>query len=258
MWTPRQKADRFIGTKRSTVFVSALMKCGLWGWPRGGDIWAQAVESPSSGRAPAGAVAKRTGRAPGSSLIRHRARGAWRARADQGAFDKAGPCNAALCMVAHGPSRIRSLRCLSKQSGSLAQGPFIARVHSPKDASDMDEKSQVHNLQSAFFRSVLRTRQPPASMLATSAPSQASAHGPVGVHAAAGGAGSGPRLHLIRFHGVLALNAKLRPLAVPQGPEKGAWPRRPQLAAHARPRRFRAGCTESAEHAQARLGDDVT
>ena len=28
-----------------------------------------------------------------------------------------------------------------------------------------------------------------------------------------------PRLHLIRFHGVLAPNAKLRPLVVPQGPE---------------------------------------
>lgn len=28
----------------------------------------------------------------------------------------------------------------------------------------------------------------------------------------------GPRLHLIRFHGVLAPNAKLRPLVVPQGP----------------------------------------
>ncbi len=28
-----------------------------------------------------------------------------------------------------------------------------------------------------------------------------------------------PRLHLIRFHGVLAPNAKLRPLEVPQGPE---------------------------------------
>jgi Putative transposase len=27
-----------------------------------------------------------------------------------------------------------------------------------------------------------------------------------------------PRLHLIRFHGVLAPNAKLRPLVVPQGP----------------------------------------
>jgi hypothetical protein len=26
-----------------------------------------------------------------------------------------------------------------------------------------------------------------------------------------------PRLHLIRFHGVLAPNAKLRPLVVPQG-----------------------------------------
>ena len=30
-----------------------------------------------------------------------------------------------------------------------------------------------------------------------------------------------PRLHLIRFHGVLAPNAKLRALVVPQGPEKG-------------------------------------
>ena len=29
-----------------------------------------------------------------------------------------------------------------------------------------------------------------------------------------------PRLHLIRFHGVLAPNAKLRSLVVPQGPEK--------------------------------------
>jgi hypothetical protein len=28
-----------------------------------------------------------------------------------------------------------------------------------------------------------------------------------------------PRLHLIRFHGVLAPSAKLRPLVVPQGPE---------------------------------------
>jgi hypothetical protein len=31
-----------------------------------------------------------------------------------------------------------------------------------------------------------------------------------------------PRLHLIRFHGVLALNAKLRPLVVPQGPVESA------------------------------------
>jgi hypothetical protein len=29
-----------------------------------------------------------------------------------------------------------------------------------------------------------------------------------------------PRLHLIRFHGVLASNAKLRSLVVPQGPPK--------------------------------------
>ena len=30
-----------------------------------------------------------------------------------------------------------------------------------------------------------------------------------------------PRLHLIRFHGVLSPKAKLRPLLVPQGPPKG-------------------------------------
>jgi hypothetical protein len=37
-----------------------------------------------------------------------------------------------------------------------------------------------------------------------------------------------PRLHLIRFHGVLAPNAKLRPLVVPQGP-----PAQAQAAAEA-------------------------
>ena len=44
---------------------------------------------------------------------------------------------------------------------------------------------------------------------------------PPGVHAEAGGAGAAaePRLHLIRFHGVLAPNAKLRALVVPQGSE---------------------------------------
>jgi len=31
-----------------------------------------------------------------------------------------------------------------------------------------------------------------------------------------------PRLHLIRFHGVLAPNAKLRALVVPHGPEQAA------------------------------------
>ena len=31
-----------------------------------------------------------------------------------------------------------------------------------------------------------------------------------------------PRLQLIRFHGVLAPNAKLRALVVPQGPEEAA------------------------------------
>jgi hypothetical protein len=33
-----------------------------------------------------------------------------------------------------------------------------------------------------------------------------------------------PRLHLIRLHGVLAPNAKLRPLVVPQGPAEQAQP----------------------------------
>jgi hypothetical protein len=42
---------------------------------------------------------------------------------------------------------------------------------------------------------------------------------PLEFMAASGGAGSAPRLHLIRFHGVLAPNAKLRALVVPQGPE---------------------------------------
>jgi len=31
-----------------------------------------------------------------------------------------------------------------------------------------------------------------------------------------------PRLHLIRFHGVLTPNAQVRALAVPQGPDDGA------------------------------------
>ncbi len=33
-----------------------------------------------------------------------------------------------------------------------------------------------------------------------------------------------PRLHLIRFHGVLAPNAKLRPPVVPQGPPEQGEP----------------------------------
>jgi len=36
------------------------------------------------------------------------------------------------------------------------------------------------------------------------------------------------RLNLIRFHGVLAPNAKLRPLVVPQGSEEVERPPRPQ------------------------------
>ena len=41
-----------------------------------------------------------------------------------------------------------------------------------------------------------------------------------------------PRLHLIRFHGVLAPNAKLRPMVVPQGP---ATPQQANEAAAADP-----------------------
>ena len=49
-----------------------------------------------------------------------------------------------------------------------------------------------------------------------------------------------PRLHLIRFHGVLAPNAKLRPLEVPQGPaqtEQSTEPTAPYFGE--RDRRFR-------------------
>jgi hypothetical protein len=49
-----------------------------------------------------------------------------------------------------------------------------------------------------------------------------------------------PRLHLIRFHGVLAPNAKLRSLVVPQGPEQ------PKRAVEA------AAAECEVEHAQAR------
>ncbi|MDE2369854.1 MAG: transposase [Burkholderiales bacterium] len=40
-----------------------------------------------------------------------------------------------------------------------------------------------------------------------------------------------PRLHLIRFHGVLAPNAKLRPLVVPQGPARTEQSTEPTAAA---------------------------
>jgi hypothetical protein len=40
-----------------------------------------------------------------------------------------------------------------------------------------------------------------------------------------------PRLHLIRFHGVLAPNAKLRPLVVPQGPAQTEQSTEPTAAA---------------------------
>ena len=51
-----------------------------------------------------------------------------------------------------------------------------------------------------------------------------------------------PRLHLIRFHGVLAPNAKLRALVVPQGPEAAAQEAKPAECeangAHHRPVRL--------------------
>ena len=52
-----------------------------------------------------------------------------------------------------------------------------------------------------------------------------------------------PRLHLIRFHGVLAPNAKLRALVVPQEPEP--------LAPAAPPAEYEAGCSH---HRPVRLG----
>lgn len=51
-----------------------------------------------------------------------------------------------------------------------------------------------------------------------------------------------PRLHLIRFHGVLAPNAKLRALVVPQAPEPAAQEAKPAeyeaICAHHRPVRL--------------------
>ncbi len=52
-----------------------------------------------------------------------------------------------------------------------------------------------------------------------------------------------PRLHLMRFHGVLAPNAKLRPLVVPQGPAQTEQSTEPAAAAEC-----------EIETAQARLG----
>ena len=58
-----------------------------------------------------------------------------------------------------------------------------------------------------------------------------------------------PRLHLIRFHGVLAPNAKLRALVVPQ--EVSQAPEPPELAAQeAKPAACEAGC---AHHRPVRL-----
>ena len=55
--------------------------------------------------------------------------------------------------------------------------------------------------------------------------------------------GPRPRLHLIRFHGVLAPNAKLRALVVPQAPEqaigKSELTATEPGCAHSRPARIR-------------------
>ncbi|MBK9685605.1 MAG: transposase [Betaproteobacteria bacterium] len=58
-----------------------------------------------------------------------------------------------------------------------------------------------------------------------------------------------PRLHLIRFHGVLAPNAKLRSLVVPQGPRWRNGPPQPLPPANAwsRPRLTRTGRTDRTE-----------
>jgi hypothetical protein len=58
-----------------------------------------------------------------------------------------------------------------------------------------------------------------------------------------------PRLHLIRFHGVLAPNAKLRSLVVPQGPPKDEQAQAlPHPASSARPRPSKSGPHASAGH----------
>jgi hypothetical protein len=54
-----------------------------------------------------------------------------------------------------------------------------------------------------------------------------------------------PRLHLIRYHGVLAPNAKLRPLVVPQQPPVQA---QAQQSRSARPMRGRDGPGPAAPH----------
>ena len=63
-----------------------------------------------------------------------------------------------------------------------------------------------------------------------------------------------PRLHLIRFHGVLAPNAKLRALVVPQAPEEATHHR--QIGAdgeRARLRAWPAGAHQLGPAAQARV-----
>lgn len=62
---------------------------------------------------------------------------------------------------------------------------------------------------------------------------------PAGVHASAAALAPHPRLYLIRFHGVMAPNAKLRALVVPQGPAPSARSRMPPQI---RPDAVRACC----------------
>ena len=59
-----------------------------------------------------------------------------------------------------------------------------------------------------------------------------------------------PRLHLIRFHGVLAPNAKLRALVVPQGPEQ-ATGKSEHIAAEAGCMHAPAGAHQLGQAAQA-------
>jgi hypothetical protein len=70
----------------------------------------------------------------------------------------------------------------------------------------------------------------------------ASGHVAAGIHAEAGSAGARPHLHLVRFHDVLAPNAKLRALVVPQVPEPPAQTTQPAACetncAHHRPVRL--------------------
>jgi hypothetical protein len=67
-----------------------------------------------------------------------------------------------------------------------------------------------------------------------------------------------PRLHLIRFHGVLAPNAKMRAMVVPQGPVKRADASEPAACepncAHGRPARMSPPGRPKGEYQSAQHG----